>query len=100
MLEVILEYGYGIDVPPADKAEGRALPFQGNAEASSQLVHISFGSSAPADAYAAIPYRGGWFWIDDRDIQSKARFTFLMILSSLAETGQSPAAPLVTVPAR
>jgi hypothetical protein len=38
-------------------AEGRALPPLVTAAMSLQLVHISFGSSAPADAYAAIPYR-------------------------------------------
>lgn len=100
MLEVMIEYGFGIDIPTADQTEGRALPLRGDAGVSSKLVHISLGSSAPGDAYAAIPYRGRWFWIDDRDLQSKLRFTFLMILSSLAETGQASTAPVVTIPSR
>lgn len=40
------------------------------------------------------------YWIDDDDVASKRTFTFLLILSSLAETGQSSVAPLVTVPSR
>jgi hypothetical protein len=100
MLEVIVEYGFGVDLPVADSLQGRALPLAGRADASSRLVHISFGPSAPTDAYAAIPYRGRWFWIDDRDLQSKMRFTFLMILSSLAETGQASVSPVITVPTR
>ncbi len=96
MLEVMVECGSGVDLPARDSAEGRARPVAGV----SSLVHISLGSSAPADAYAAIPYRGHWFWIDDRDVVSKTRFTFLMILSSLAETGAAPVAPVVTVPSR
>jgi hypothetical protein len=100
MLEVMLEYGFGIEIPPEDKAEGRALPAAGTVDAQSRLVHISIGSSAPPDAYTAIPYRGRWFWIDDRDLQSKMRFTFLMILSSLAETGQAAVSPVITVPSR
>ncbi len=99
MLEVMLEYGLGVDLPTRDSAEGRARPGAGGTQVSG-LVHISLGSSAPADAYAAIPYRDHWFWIDDRDFESKTRFTFLMILSSLAETGAAPVAPVVTVPAR
>ncbi len=54
----------------------------------------------PANAYAAVPYKGYWYWIDDNDIASKRIFTFLMILFSLAETGQPTAAPIVTVPSR
>ena len=54
----------------------------------------------PADSYAAVPYKGHWYWIDDNDIASKRMFTFLLILSSLAETGQGLAAPVVTVPSR
>ena len=37
---------------------------------------------------------------DDTDFVGKRMFTFLMILFSLADTGQSPAAPIVTVPSR
>jgi hypothetical protein len=64
------------------------------------LVHFHSGTEAPADAYAAVTYKGYWFWIDDTDIASKRTFTFLMILFSLAETGQTTAAPVVTVPSR
>lgn len=42
---------------------------------------------------------GSW-WIDDTDILSKTQFTFLVILFSLAETGASASAPVVTVPSR
>jgi hypothetical protein len=44
---------------------------------------------APADACAAVPYNGYWYWIDDTDIASKRTFTFLMILFSPAETVQT-----------
>jgi len=63
-------------------------------------VHIYSGTEAPEDAYAAVPYKGYWYWIDDTDIASKRIFTFLMILFSLAETGQPTTAPIVTVPSR
>jgi len=47
-----------------------------------------------------VPYRGRWYWVPDQDLTSKVRFTLLMILTSLAETGLAPAMPVVTVPGR
>lgn len=102
MMDIMLQLGFGIDLPPDHAANGRALPGQwqpGDARAK-PLVHIHSGTQAPADAYTAVPYKGYWYWIDDTDIASKRTFTFLMILFSLAETGQTTAAPVVTVPSR
>jgi hypothetical protein len=102
MMEIILEMGFGIDLPAADVAGGRVLV--GNRRAgedeSKPLVRIKSGAEPPADNYAAVQYKGHWYWIDENDIASKRTFTFLMILFSLAETGQSLAAPVVTVPSR
>jgi hypothetical protein len=47
-----------------------------------------------------VQFKDHWYWIDDTDIASKRTFTFLMLLFSLAETGQPAAAPVVTVPSR
>jgi hypothetical protein len=102
MLEIILNLGVGIDLPAGDAKSGRVLPGlrqDGDAEAT-PLVHIRSGAAAPETAYAAMPYKGHWYWIDDNDIASKRTFTFMMILFSLAETGQAVAAPVVTVPSR
>jgi hypothetical protein len=63
-------------------------------------VEIRSGTSVPETTYASVPYKGHWYWIEDTDLASKRTFTFLLILFSLAETGQSPAAPVVTVPTR
>jgi hypothetical protein len=102
MLEIIMNLGVGVDLPAGDATSGRVLPGlrQAGEEAAAPLVHIRSGAAAPEATYAAIPYKGQWYWIDDNDIASKRTFTFLMILFSLAETGQVPAAPVVTVPSR
>lgn len=60
------------------------------------LAHIHSGTERPGDAYAAVRYRDYWFWIDDRDLYSKRAFTFLMMFSSIAETGVAPQAPIIT----
>ncbi|MEN9454895.1 MAG: hypothetical protein RL210_414 [Pseudomonadota bacterium] len=102
MLEVLQELGSGIELPEAHVRQGRALPFA-HAEAESgdapyqPLVSIRSGRAAPADSYAAIPYKGYWFWIEDDDHRSKRLFSFLMMLLSLAETGQPAAPPVLTI---
>ena len=45
-----------------------------------------------------MPYRGYWFWIDDRDMASKRLFSFLMFLFTLVETGGKETAPVLTIP--
>ncbi|MGH8863025.1 MAG: hypothetical protein ACREVZ_00010 [Burkholderiales bacterium] len=102
MLEVMLELAAGIEVPPPHLKEQRVLPMRAGEERGGEfksLVHIRSGAEAPKDAYAAIPYKGYWFWIDDRDLRSKRLFTFVMILFSLTESSPVQAAPLVTIPA-
>jgi len=102
MLELLLELGAGVDLPAGRANTGRVIPDRQQAGGAppTTLVHIRSGAQAPADAYAAVAYKGNWYWIDDTDVASKSTFTFLLILSSLAETGQSVAAPVVTVPSR
>jgi hypothetical protein len=102
MMEIMLHLGFGIDLPAEDVASGRVLAGKrqaGEAEGE-RLVHIKSGAEAPADTYATVEYKGNWYWIDENDVESKRSFTFLMILFSLAETGQGVAAPVVTVPSR
>lgn len=46
-----------------------------------------------------MPFRDGWFWIDDRDYPSKRLFSFLMFVMTLTETGGKSGAPVVTISA-
>jgi hypothetical protein len=103
ILQVMIDFASYVDVPQADVAEGRVYSPQRSAEQLQQfppLITVHHGSSRPDDAYAAIPYRNQWFWIDDRDQRSKQLLTFLMLMFSLTEGGESQSAPVVTVPAR
>jgi hypothetical protein len=102
MLELLLQLGADVDLPATHAADGRASKGrrQTGDTPSAPFVHIHSGAAAPADTYAAVFYKGHWYWIDDTDFASKRVFTFLMILFSLAETGQSVTAPVVTVPSR
>lgn len=103
LLQVMAEYAAYIDVPASDIAEGRVYAAKvGNVETGIQfppLTRVHSGDSKPEDAFVAVFYRNHWFWIDDRDIYSKAMFQFLMTLFSFTERGESEQlAPVITVP--
>jgi hypothetical protein len=101
MLQIMMALALDVEVPATEQATNRAFPGRSQSSAKTQsLVQIHSGKSVPADAFVSVPYKGGWFWIDDHDVTSKSRFTFLMILSSLAETGAAGSAPVLTVPSR
>jgi len=65
-----------------------------------RLIEIHNSKNKPTDAYAAVNYRNHWFWIDDRDLKSKRSFAFMMMLFTLAETGEKENLPLITIPAQ
>jgi hypothetical protein len=72
------------------------------AEMPTGLAHVMkvfSGEHQPSDAFISVEYRDCWFWIDDRDPLSRGMLSFLLILFSLAETGGTSGAPLVTIPA-
>ena len=98
LLEIIGEFSFGVEVPQHHIEEGRCRPApEFGGEWVPPIMKIRSGSDKPDDAFAAVRYRDLWFWIDDTDFPSKRRFSFLLLLTSLAETGKSPAAPLITV---
>jgi hypothetical protein len=92
-----------VDVPPADVAEGRVTPRweggRGDA-ASPRLVRVHSSKSRPKDAFVTVRYRDLWFWIDDRDLKTKRTFAFMMLLFTLADTGEKENLPLITIPAQ
>jgi hypothetical protein len=101
MQRLLSELSAGVDVPAADVKAGRATPLPPRGPGSApQLVHIRSGNERPAHPFVAVRYRGHWFWVDDSDLESKRMFMFLMMFSSLSESGAVPQAPILTIPAR
>jgi hypothetical protein len=90
--EVWLYLANGVEVPaehlscglvaPIVDAEGRVFDSR---EVTRDLleVHACKGHKPPACAYVAVRYRGYWYYIDDRDLASKATFLFTLELSRL-----------------
>jgi hypothetical protein len=92
-----------VAVPAEHVAEGRVGPTlepeTGPAGPVPPLIRIVSGEDRPRDCFVGVPFRGHWFWIEDRDIPSKRLFTFLMFVFTLVETGGTEGAPIVTIPA-
>jgi len=103
MMQVLIDLSSYVEVPVRDVSEGRVYSPRLDPEAEKlfpPLLRVHSSDSQPKDAHVAVQYRDGWFYIDDRDHESKAAFNFLMLLFSLTETGTAQAAPILTVPAR
>lgn len=103
ILEIIIDLASTIEVPATHVEEKRVNPTMPEESVQGApvppLIRIRSSSERPGDAFIAVPYRGHWFWIDNRDLRSKSLFTFLMFIFSLTETGGKEGAPVITVPA-
>jgi hypothetical protein len=92
-----------VEVPPEHVAEGRAAPGRESSDASEddpRLIRIHSSEEQPQDAFVAVPYRDRWFFVDDRDLRSKRSLAFMMMLFTLADTGEEEPLPLITIPAQ
>lgn len=45
-------------------------------------------------------YRGYWFWVDNKDWQTKRTLTAIMFFFTLAEAGGGEKLPMITIPAQ
>ena len=102
MLQILSELGAYIEVPQIhaeqNRATGNFLKASDVAAGVAPLMRVQADKEPPGDAFVTVQYRGYWFWIDDKDYQSKKMFSFLMFLFSLAETGAPAQAPVLTIP--
>ena len=103
MMQQMATMASQVEVPPEDVTQGRAMPgwdtMAGNTNAV-RLIQIKCSKTEPPDAFVTVEYRHHWFWIDDRDLKSKRVFSFMMMLFTLADTGEKENLPLITIPAQ
>ncbi len=102
MLQILGAFASYMEVPEAHLKDHSATPsFADVAQDGLQhVVRIHSGLEKPANAFAAVHYRGHWFWIDHGDLQTKRALTAVMFFFTLAETGTNENLPLITIPAQ
>jgi hypothetical protein len=99
----MLEFAAIVQVPEADVTQGKAGPglvdTQGAGALNGPPLRMLVTDTPPQDAYGAAQYDRRWFWIAATDIQSKYTFGIIMLLFSIADTGVTGSASVVTIPA-
>lgn len=86
-----------VQAPPCHLADGRAPDLGDTTSPSPPLLTVLSGPEMPCDAYTAVCYQGHWFWIDQRDFNSKRTFINLKVLLALADTRQKESGPALTI---
>jgi hypothetical protein len=98
-MQILGIVGTYIKLPEEHVRDGRAFPApEPPPYAPPPPITIACGPEKPSAAFASVPYGGLWYWIDDRDLRSKGVFTFLLILMTLADTGEKAPPPVLTIP--
>ncbi|MBX9628356.1 MAG: hypothetical protein K2X82_31445 [Gemmataceae bacterium] len=108
LLQVLFFVAHGVDVP-ADHAAGGLAPQTQGADGKPFdwdlvlrglfKVCCSAGKHPPACAHVAVRYKGYWFYVDERDRDTKATFALLLELSRLQLSGEKgDAGPILTLP--
>ncbi len=103
VIEILTDLSSYIDVPATNVEQKRTFPSPApelvNGAPVPPLIRLLSSPQKPDDAFAAVPYRQEWYWIDDKDFASKRLFSFIMFLFTLTDTGDKQGAPVITIPA-
>jgi hypothetical protein len=106
LIEILTILAVQVDVPPGDVAAGRTVPTQMTPAELPALPDLTVMSRparpwdafVPRDPFVAVAYRDTWYWIDDRDLDSKQVFTTLMLLLNLVDRSREGQLPVITIP--
>jgi hypothetical protein len=97
ILRIMITLATNVEVPAAHLAEGRTLDIADPSGGADSAITIHSGCKKPDCCFAAVQYKGHYFWIDDRDQISKRTMIYLKVLLALADTTAKEAPPVLTI---
>lgn len=100
VMDILTESSAYIIAPQSHVQEGRTRPnreYDPTDKFTRPLLRIYSAEDKPKDVLVSVQSRGYWFFIDDRDIDSKKAFSFLMILMQLSAAQEETRGPVVTI---
>ena len=106
MLGVMSFLSNSVESPQAHKdagwvvttRDGEGGEFDWGEAVTKGLMKISWRKDRPGDAFVTTKYRGGWFYIDNADLDSKATFGLLTYLFYLQAGEIKSFGPTLTLP--
>jgi hypothetical protein len=107
LLQVLFFVSHGIDIPSEHVREGKVpmtcnpdgTPFDWRQVMDGLFrIHCTKSKKRPEQAYVSVFYEGYWYYIDQRDRDTKATFALLLEVSRLELQSSESNAPLLTLP--
>lgn len=96
--EVLLNLAWCIDVPEQHIVEGRTGPsFKSRRPDIAPVIRARCACDCPCDAYVRVGNRGVWFYVDDKDMESKRAFAFIELMLRLADRHEGARGPVVSI---
>jgi hypothetical protein len=102
---VLFYLGQGVQVPECHAASGVVKSYTDEAgnpvdrrKLTSDLLDVRCSLLPPLSAFVAVNYRGFWFFIDDRDVQSKDTFALLGYVFAMQAGESKSSAPVQVLP--
>jgi hypothetical protein len=100
LLQILQAVAAFVEVPPEHLAQEWATPVAASAGEESAIFGVRIRSSRqkPQEPYAAVRYKGHWFWIDQSDWRTKRTLVLVILLFTLTDTGNAERLPVLTIP--
>lgn len=101
LLQILQAAAAFVEVPPDHLAREWATPAAPVAEDENAIfgVHIRSARQKPPEPFAAVRYKGHWFWIDESDWRTKRTLGLLILLFTLTDAGNAERLPVLTIQA-
>ena len=100
IMDILTESAAYIMVPEVHISEGRTGKnrlFDENDPSTRPSLRVYSSEKKPKDVLVTVRSRDNWYYIDDRDLESKKAFSFLMILMQLTAAENDAKGPVVTI---